>query len=305
MCNNCHGDTVTKLMKLSTGSVRLSCIIWAALVLACLIVVTTGCAKKDEGEPEGSPVAVYVMNVSTGPVEEVLRFTGDVRARRDVRVLSQVAERIVDITVDRGDEVEEGKLLAVVENSLLRHVVVQAEAGVESARSNLNNIESEYGRAKRLLVQNAISRQQYETRKTQLENARSALRQSEAVLDQSRTQYSNSYIRAPFSGIISNRFVELGDMVSPGSPVFSLVEVDMMRVMAQISEQEFTRIIPGQKARLSLASLPGLIAEGTVVKKTPVLDPLSRLATVEVLFDNSHGALVPGMFGELEIIIGG
>ena len=197
-----------------------------------------------------------------------------------------------------------GDILAAVDNTMLSHGVAQAGAGVEAAQSNLKNMESEYGRASRLIDQEAISRQQYDTTKTQLQNAQSALRQAQAVLEQARRQYRNAYIRAPFSGMISNRFVEQGDMVAPGAPVFILVQMDTMRVMAQVSEREFTRIVPQQEARLQVASLPQLIFKGQVVKKTPILDPVSRLATVEIHFPNPEGRLVSGMFGDLEIVIG-
>jgi membrane fusion protein (multidrug efflux system) len=274
-----------------------------AVTLACLMLLINGC-KKAEAPADKDPVVVSVISVSEGPIEDVLRFTGDVRARRDVRLLSQVGERIVDLRFDKGDRVREGDILAAVDNTLLSHGVAQAGAGVEAAQSNLKNMESEYGRASRLIAQEAISRQQYDTTKTQLQNAQSALRQAQAVLEQTRRQYRNSYIRAPFSGIISNRFVELGDMVVPGAPVFSLVQMDTMRVMAQVSEHEFTRIVPQQEARLKVASLPDLIFNGQVVKKTPILDPVSRLATVEIRFPNPEGRLVSGMFGDLEIVIG-
>ncbi|MFO7568296.1 MAG: efflux RND transporter periplasmic adaptor subunit [Smithellaceae bacterium] len=274
-----------------------------AVTLACLMLFTTGCKKKDTVEGGQAPVVVSVLSVSPGSIEDVLRFTGDVRAIRDVRLLSQVGERIVDIRVDKGDRVREGDLLAAVENTLLTHSVAQAEAAVAAARSNLNNVESEYRRASRLVAEEAISRQQYDARKAQLEGAQSGLRQAEAVLEQTRRQYRNAYIRAPFSGIISNRFVELGDMVAPGAPVFSLVQLDTMRVMAQVSEREFTRIVPAQEARLKLASLPEQVFSGRVVKKAPILDPVSRLATVEIHFPNPDSLLVPGMFGELEIVV--
>ena len=265
-------------------------------------LLLSGCRKKDE-QTQQAPVVVSVITVEAGMMEDVLRFTGDVRARRDVRLLSQVGERIVALNVDKGDQVREGDVLAVVDSSLLGHGVAQAEAGVQAARSNLANLELEYQRAARLVAEEAISRQQYDARKTQYENAQSALRQAEALQAQARRQYRNASIRAPFSGVISNRFVELGDMVAPGTPVFGLVQMDTMRVLAQVSEHEFARIVPGQKARLKIASLPDRIFEGRVAKKMPILDPVSRLATAEVSFPNSDGLLVAGMFGELEIIL--
>ena len=274
-----------------------------ALVTAAFMLLSVGGCRKKEEQPPDAAVLVSVKPVEEGPMEDVVRFTADVRARRDVRLVSQVGERIMALHADKGDRVREGELLAVVDHTLLSHGVAQAEAGVAAARSNLANFEIEYRRAERLVAQEAISRQQYDARKTQYENAQSALQQAEAILEQARRQYRNAFIRAPFSGVISNRFVELGDMVAPGAPVFGLVQMDAMRVMAQVSEHEFARILAGQEARLKIASLPDRIFLGRVTKKMPILDPVSRLATVEVSFPNPEGFLVAGMFGDLEIII--
>ncbi|HQL00472.1 MAG TPA: efflux RND transporter periplasmic adaptor subunit [Smithellaceae bacterium] len=274
----------------------------AVMLTAFLMISVGGCRAKEE-KAEEVAVLVSVMEVETGPMEDVLRFTADVRARRDVKLLSQVGERIIALHADKGDRVREGDLLAVIDHTLLSHGVAQAEAAAQAARSSLANLEIEYRRAERLVAEEAISRQQYDARKTQYESAQSAVAQAEAALEQVRRQYRNAFIRAPFSGVISNRFVELGDMVAPGAPVFGLVQMDAMRVLAQVSEHEFARIVPGQKARLQIASLPDRIFEGRVAKKMPILDPVSRLATVEVSFSNPEGLLVAGMFGDLEIII--
>lgn len=291
-------------MKSKQKTLCLTWIIPFSIFLALMLPAFTGCKKKDEGNQEKAPVVVSALKVSTGPIENVLRFTGDIRARRDVRLLSQVGERIIALHADKGDRVEKGQIVAVVDSSLLSHGVAQAEAAVAAARANFTNIESEYGRASRLHAEQAISQQQYDARKMQKENATSALNQAEAALEQMRRQYQNAFIRAPFSGIISNRFVEVGDMVAPGTPVFGLVQIDTVRVWAQVSEREFTRIQPGLSARLKVASLPERVFFGSVTKKMPILDPVSRLASVEIFFDNPRRELVPGMFGDLEIVIG-
>lgn len=267
-----------------------------------LIAIFTGCTKDDSDNNSRRAAVINAMVVGTGDAEQVFRFTGDVRAQRDIRLLSQVAERIVEFRADKGDLVRENQVLAIIENTLLVRSVDQAEAGLTAARATFSNLESEYLRSKRLFEERAVSSQQYESIKTQYENARSAVRQAEAILDQAKRQYNNSYIRAPFNGIVSNRYMELGDMVTPGTPVFSFIQVDTMRVMAQISEREFGTIAIGHGARLRIASYPDKVFDGKVARKTPILDPLTRLATIEVQFPNTDRLLVAGMFGELEII---
>jgi len=274
------------------------------LMIACSAFAVAGCGKKEKPKPEKKAIAVNVMTVQAGTAENVLHFTGDVRAERDIRLLAQVAERIVAFKADKGDFVQKGQVLAVIESTLLARGVDQAEAALEAARANLANMEAEFGRAKRLFAEDAISRQQYDARKTQYDNAGSAMKQAEAVVEQARKQFNNASILAPFSGLISNRFLELGDMVAPGAPVFSLIQIDTVRVMAQVSAREFASVRIGQRARLKVAGLADRIFDGRISKKPPILDAVSRLATVECSFPNPDRLLVPGMFGELEIVLG-
>jgi membrane fusion protein, multidrug efflux system len=271
-------------------------------VILVSILMLAGCGGGETTEDDRT-VVVNVALVETGDVENIARFTGDVRAQRDIRLLSQVAERIVEFSVDRGDAVRTNQVMAIVENSLLARSVDQAEAGLASARATLSNLESEHRRSLRLLEEEAISSQQFESVKTQYENAQAAVQQAEAALAQSRTQYNNSYIRAPFTGIVSNRYVELGDMVTPGTPVFGLIHTDTMRVMANVGEREFGIIELGQEARLRVATYPDRFFRGRVAKKTPILDPVTRLSMVEAHFPNDDHLLIAGMFGELEIVI--
>jgi membrane fusion protein, multidrug efflux system len=275
--------------------------IYPLAVFLVFILTFVGCGTGETQEDERA-VVVNIALVETGEAENIVRFTGDVRAQRDIRLLSQVAERIVDLRADRGDRVRANQVLAVIENSLLARGVDQAEAGLMSARATLSNLESEYRRSTRLFEEEAISSQQYESLKTQYENAQAAVRQVEAALEQARTQYENSYIRPPFTGVVSNRFVELGDMVTPGTPVFGLIQTDTMRVMANVSEREFGIIELGQEARLRVATYPDRVFHGRVAKITPILDPVTRLSTIEARFPNSDRLLIAGMFGELEIV---
>jgi RND family efflux transporter MFP subunit len=291
-----------KIILIAGKNYKTSLHILLGVLVTLLLTMITGCSNKDTLDDSSRAVVVNAMIVGKGEAEQVFRFTGDVRAQRDIRLLSQVGERIIEFRADRGDFVRENQILAIIENTLLARSVDQAEAGLAAARTTFSNLESEYRRSLRLFEERAISSQQYESIKTQFENANSAVRQAEAALDQVKRQYNNSYIRAPFTGIISNRYMELGDMVMPGTPIFSFIQIDTMHVMAQVSEREFGMINIGHDARLRVGSYPDRVFHGNVAKKTPILDPLTRLATIEVHFPNRERLLIAGMFGELEII---
>jgi RND family efflux transporter MFP subunit len=276
---------------------------WIVLSIIACSGLLVGCGGNDtEGDAEVA-VAVNVYRVSSGPIENLLRFTGDVRAQRDVRILSQVPNRIIDLRVENGDFVTEGQVLAVIENSILREAVESAQGALVTARVNLENIEREYNRTERLFAEEAVSRQQFDMISTQYESAKAALQQATAGYAQVRKQFDDSYIKAPFKGIISQRFLELGDMASPGIPVLSIVQVDTMKAAINVSEREYGMIAANQTARLKVASYPDTIFTGFVYRVSPILDPVSRLGRVEILFPNPRHKLISGSFGELEIVI--
>jgi RND family efflux transporter MFP subunit len=109
---------------------------------------------------------------------------------------------------DVGDIVKKGQVLAAVDNEKIRNAVVQAEAGLESARAQYNNVESEWNRVNRLYQENAISKAQYDAATTQLEAARSAVKQLEAGLSTAKNQMNDSYITTPISGSYRPAFLK-------------------------------------------------------------------------------------------------
>jgi RND family efflux transporter MFP subunit len=276
---------------------------WGLLVILLVPLFLSGCGEKEAHRDAETATVVNAYMVASSSIENTLRFTGDIRAQRDVRIFSQVPNRIVEFRVDKGDFVRKNEILAVIENSILNRIVDQAQAALQTAQANLTNIESEYERSERLFAEEAISRQQYDLIKTQYESAKAAHKQATAGYAQVRKQYEDSYINAPFDGIIGQRFLELGDMASPGVPVFSIVQVDTMKVVISVSEREYGLMTARQNARLRVASFPDTVFTGYVDKISPILDPISRLGNVELLFPNRYHKLISGMFGELEIIL--
>lgn len=265
------------------------------------IAVLIGCGDMESDEESTIPVNIYT--VDRGSIEHKLNYMGTVSAEKEVRLFSQIPNRITLFQVDTGDRVNEGDVLAVIENKVLRETVGQAEAALQIARSNYSNIQREYQRTKRLFEENALSQQQYDRVKTQYENAESGLKQATAGLAQARENYENAFIRAPFDGIVNRRFLEAGDMALPGVPVMSIVHIENVKVSINVVEREYGAIRPNQTAVINLSTYPDTSFVGKVHKISPTLDPLSRLGTVEILFPNPNGNIIPGMFGKVAVII--
>ncbi|MFC1544448.1 efflux RND transporter periplasmic adaptor subunit, partial [Gemmatimonadota bacterium] len=149
----------------------------------------------------------------------------------------------------------------------------------------------------------ALSSQVLEGVQTRTEAAQAQVEQLEAALTQSQAALQNTEITAPFDGIIAARYLEAGDMVGPGLPVFRIVDMRKVKVVGDVSQERLGRLRVGLPARVRVSSYPGEVFEGTVSNISPVLDPLTRLATLEVEVPNAEERLRPGMFSEMEIVL--
>lgn len=267
------------------------------------LIMLSSCSNESEQVEQHTAIPVIVTTVETGTIDHNIRYIGTVSGERNVRLYSRIPDRIIELRADEGDYVSASDVLAIVENKVLKETVQQAEAALRIARTNLTNIEREYKRAQRLFEEEAISRQQFDLTETQFENAEASLKQAEASLAQAKQNYSDSYIKAPFDGIINERFLEIGDMAVGGMPVFSIIQTEKVKVNINVIDREYNYIEEGQNVRLRVRAHPDKIFNGKVNKKRPAFDPVSRLAQVELLFPNKDGRLNPGMFGEVELII--
>jgi len=267
------------------------------------LFMLSSCSEDSEQAEQETIVPVNVSTVKTGTIDRSIRYIGTVSGEREVRLFSRIPDRIIDIRTDEGDYVSAGDVLAVVENKVLKETVEQAEAALRIARANYANMEREYNRTRRLFEEDAISRQRFDQIETQFENSEASLMQAEASLTQARENFNDAFIKAPFDGIINERFLEIGDMSAGGIPIFSIIQIENVKVNIKVIDREYNYIQEGQNVRLQVRAHPGKVFNGTVAKKRPAFDPVSRMAQVELLFPNRDGRLNPGMFGEIELVI--
>jgi RND family efflux transporter MFP subunit len=253
-----------------------------------MLALITGCQQAAQDDEVKVPVSVEA--VSLGTVRQYLSYNGDIKAELEVNVFSKVPDRIEAYFVDEGDVVQAGSPIAKVMATTIEQAVLQAEA-------YKNNIEMEYSRAQRLFGENAMSQQQYDAIQTQMV-------QAQAALVSAKSQLTDATITAPISGIIGKRYFEAGDMASPGMPVASVVQMNNVKIEFDATESDLGRLAVGQKADVRVPSYSDQVFTGKVIKISPILDPMTRMATVEVLVPNRDHLLKPGMYAEVEITTG-
>jgi len=277
---------------------------WMMLVLLISVAVFHSCGQRGGDSEEQSAIPVEVMEIGLGEVKQSLTFHGDIKAEVEVKVFSKIPDRIEEFFVDDGDRVRKGDPIARILATTIEQAMLQAEAGLTAARAQEANSKVEYERAKRLHKENAMSKQQFDAIGTQYEAESAFVKQAEAALVSARTQLKDATVTAPISGIIGKRYYEAGDMATPVMAVVSIVQMDRVRIVFDATEDDLGKLAVGQRAKVQVRSYPDEIFVGEVQKISPVLDPTTRLAEVDVLVPNPDHKLKPGMYAEAEITTG-
>jgi len=246
---------------------------------------------------------VQVEKVIRGNIERRIAYLGNLEAYQEVKVYSTIPTRITEINVDINDQVKAGDVLAVVDNIKIKQAVIQAEAGLQSTQAQFENILTEWKRVKKLYQENAVSQSQHDAINAQKEAAEAAVNQTKAGLKSAREQLNDSYIKAPISGIISSRTYNVGDQTSPQMPVFTIVQMDKIKINIDIVEGQVDQTAVGQKAYITVDTYPGEIFTGKVNTIYPTINPMTRTVKCEIVIDNPDSRLKPGGFARVEIVV--
>jgi multidrug efflux pump subunit AcrA (membrane-fusion protein) len=313
-----------------------------AVLLAALAATTATCGgapRTVEAQAKPEPLAIEAAKVEQRRIERYLRVTGSLVANEQAEVSAESAGRVVATPVERGTHVAEGTVLARISGEETSAQLREAEANaaqiearlglagrqafdpmrvpeVMNAKASLDWAEAEFARIKSLLDQKVVSQSEYDQRRTQVDAARqqyqiaqNAAQQSYRSLEAARARImlarkaqSDTTIRAPFSGLVAERLVSVGDFVTRGAHVATVVRVDPMRVELTVPEQAISLVKPGQPVRLTVDAYPGQTFTANVRFISPALRADQRALTVEAIAANSDGRLKPGLFATASIL---
>ena len=246
------------------------------------------------------PVNVTILR-PTNIVEKV-QYLGDIEGDPSVVIYPKLTDNVLDIRVVNGDYVRKGEVLGHINDAMVSTSKTQAEAGYYSAKSQVANVNVEYERMKTLFDQKAISKSQWDQIVTQRDVAEFGLKQAAAALEMATTQLAYATITAPISGYVSNMVYEPGDMASPQKPFATIHQVKTVKIAVSVTENDLGNIKTGQRCEISVNAYPNEIFLGKLVNVSPVIDPMTRTAEIQIIADNSDMRLKPGMFARVEII---
>jgi RND family efflux transporter MFP subunit len=266
----------------------------ATVVMFAFAVVLSGCnagassnetAESKDVEPA---LPVEIADVRAGDVAATYQATATLEPERQAQVVAKQAGILIDMLVEEGERVEQGQLLARLEQDQYALQLQQIEA-------SLRQLENELRRADELHQRRLISADEYE----RIQASAEAQRAAEAL---AQLDLANTEIRAPISGVVSERMVKLGNLITQHQPLFVIDDFDSLWAVMHVPERQLDMLQPGQAARLQADAFPGAVFEGDVLRIRPVIDPETGTFAVTARFSGRDGRLRPGIFGRIQVV---
>lgn len=269
-----------------------------ALLMLAAAMTPLACAGGEAGAVEGEADAraetyARVINVEVSPVRsrdfvERIRLTGTVEANRIVTVSAEESGVIRRLPVDKGSTVREGQPLAKIDDRILRAQLEETRARAELARETFERNRQLYEEEK------AISELRYLQTKAEWE-------QAAASRDALAERLERTTIRAPFGGVMDDRLVEIGSMVSPGAPVARLVDLDPIKITAGVPERYAADVRVGSVVTVTFDVLEDQQFEGRLTFVGSVVERESRTFPVEFSLPNPGRVVKPEMVANLSL----
>ncbi len=258
-----------------------------------LVAACGGDANADAGEAgDAGPVRIInveVAEVGSAPFTEVIRLTGAVAANRDVTLAAEEMGVVREIVADRGAFVREGDPIIRIEDRALAAQVEQARAQAALARET-------WERRRRLWEEDRVGSE------LAFLEARYSAEQAEAALQSLEQRLARAIIRAPFDGVVEERPVELGSMVSPGVPVARVVALNPVKVVSGVPERFAPDVSRGARVTVTFDIFPGEEYAGQVAFVGSTVNPQNRTFPVELTLPNPGGRFKPEMVANLLLV---
>ena len=258
-----------------------------SLADSTLAEADTTSKQGDEGDEkkEPDPVPIEVALVNPRRISAYYYTPATLEPERKVDVLAKIAGEVSRLHVEEGAVVKEGDLLCELEDSELK-------IALDEARINMEQQQREFGRIESMHEESLISNKEYSDAKYQYELAKN--RHAAAAV-----RYGYTKISAPFGGVVTRRYIELGQNLNVASQVFQLVDPDPLLIRMYLPENEIAEIKVGQKVSVEPDSDPGNAFYGKVVRIAPEVD--ERTGTVKVTAE-TRATAIPGSFARVKII---
>lgn len=265
----------------------------AFIVLSLSVLFIFGCGSQDTLEEQVEvpvkAIPVEISEVTKGEFKKFLTLSGLTNPNNILNVTPKIAgaEKIIALNVKEGDKVNQGQVLAVLDQSTVSIQLSQAQKSYDDALLN-------YERNKALFEVGAIPKANFEQIET-------ALHQTKSALDAQQIAFDNTVVKAPLSGVVTAVNAIEGSLASAQTPIATIVDISRLEINTSINEKQVGKITIGQEVEINIPSVGDKVYNGKINFINPVMDG-TKSFPVKILIDNPEGEIKAGMYAKIRLV---
>ncbi len=262
-------------------------------------------------EPEVAPVAAApaavqigqenVVTVQTGRIVTGPIVSGELRPAREATVRAELGGSMTAVLIEEGQAVRQGTVIGRIETRTLDDVRQSASSGVRSAESQLALAQREVARTEQLVQAGALATRDLDVARANVSAVEAQLADARSRLAAAERQLGDAIIRAPISGVVSSRDVSAGDVVSPGTVLFTVIDPSSMRLEASVPSDDLSVLRLGAKVEFTVRGYEQTFT-GAIERIAPQADAATRQVPIYVAIPNVGGRLVAGLYAEGRVV---
>lgn len=278
--------------------------IFAVFGILAAVALAAGCGSSDANQQPESQIVrpVKAVKLSQAPAVRQLRLPGMAKAERDADLSFRVGGPLVSLKVDTGSIVKEGQVVAEIDPRDFQIRVNTSRAQLNSSRAQLDEAKLQYDRYAKLIKTKAVAQAEYDRIKAAYEVALATNQSNTKALEDAKNALADTVLKAPFSGVIDERFVDNHEKVQAGQPIVSLVDLGSMEVRLALSENLLPLATHFDSYTCVFDALPGRRFKAVLKEIGQKADQASRTYPLILTLDQSARSLVrPGMSAEVTV----
>lgn len=274
-----------------------------------LLTSASACKKPDPAPPQvtsaqaAPSVKVQTFTVVEQPMPEYLTLTGTLRASQESEVAADASGKVTATYVERGQKVKQGDTMAILDARSAAISATAAAAQAQLAQAQLQQAQKECQRVKSLFQSGAISQAEYDRTTSQCSTSEWSAAAAAAQQKSAQKVVGDAVIRAPFTGIVGERFVNVGQYVMPSTKVATLYNADPLRLELTVPEANVGAVKPAAPVKFTVATFGDETFEGSIKFISPNVRTETRDLVIEALCPNPDNKLRPGMFAVANLAI--
>lgn len=285
--------------------------VFGVLAIVASAACSTSSASSTASDAGVATVSVATAPVRSRPVSQYLPLTGQLKSGRETELAANASGRVLSTRVERGARVKAGDVLATLDVRAAALSASEAKAYAESAATNAASAKLECDRVRALVASGALGQAELDRVDAQCKASQHAVSAAQARSSLAAQNVGDGVIRAPFAGVVAERYVDVGEFVRQDSKVVTLVDLDALRLEITIPETHIAAARAGAKVTFSVAGYPGKTFGATLKFVGASVRSATRDVVAEATIDGADGAagteeavLRPGMFASVRLEAG-